>query len=151
MSPQGQFVMSPDRAAWRAAAEGGRGVPVAVLKGPRMEAQLLALASNVRRKLGLTKAERTNASWRLVWEHGYSLSKTRLARAADVSDGTVGTMRRRWQAMLKAGEEPSFDWRSDMGDKPAGAPEVDGKRRAAIADATIVLRRLLLRAPPALD
>lgn len=153
-APTGRYVLLDGRhrleayrIAWRSSEDRSQGAPVSIFTGPRMEARLQALSSNVRRKLGLTKAERMDAAWRMVWDYGAALSKSRLAGAANVSDRTVGNMRARWQEMLATGQEPTFDWRQDKGDPPCGVQDMDQERQASIKAATAELRRLLLRRP----
>lgn len=96
----GAHCLAAYRSAWGQSA-GGRKVPVSVCRGPLMEAQLYTLRADGRRKLGLTKAQRMDRAWQLVWQHGYALSKERLAGAAQNGVSTVGKMRKRWLGMQR--------------------------------------------------
>ncbi len=153
-TPTGRHVLLDGehrRAAYRAAwgrDAGSRKVPVSVLKGTLMEAQLHALLANVRRKLGLTKAERMDRAWQLVWEHGYALSKDRLAGAAQIGVSTVGKMRKRWTEMREAEQGPPGSWWKDS--RPLAeewSSDVPQARRDAIKALVPELRKLLRRKP----
>lgn len=126
-----------------------RKVPVSTLTGPLMEAQLHALAANVRRKLGLTKVQRMDRGWQLVWEHGEALSKSRLARAAGIGVSTVAKMRARRLVMVETGAVPSGEWRRDKGSRAyeGWTDDVPLARREAIAAALPPLRQHLRRKP----
>jgi hypothetical protein len=64
-----------------------------------------AVGANSRDKLTMSRAEKTEAAWRLVV--GTELSKSKIVKAANVADGTVGRMRR-IRTELKDGH-PSTD------------------------------------------
>jgi ParB-like chromosome segregation protein Spo0J len=84
--------------------EAGRGhsdVPVRVFEGSLEEALVLAARTNTRDKLPMSRAEKSNAAWRLVLTT--QVSKATLAEAAGVSERTVAHMRRVQRALQESG------------------------------------------------
>lgn len=77
-------------------AEWAKGEPVPVRPLPADcsidDALACGLGNNSRDKLPMSRAEKTEAAWRLVV--GTALSKSKIVRAAGVADGSVGRMRR---------------------------------------------------------
>lgn len=143
----GEHRIAAYQTAWGRTAK-DRKVPVGVFKGSRMEAQLRAIAANVRRKLGLSKAQRMDRAWQLVWEHGYALSKERLAGAAHIGVSTVGKLRKRWTEMKAAGDEPTGEWWRDS--RPMAedwTADVPQARKDAINALLPELRKQLRRKP----
>lgn len=88
-------------------------IPVEFFAGTKADAAEMAVSLNAKVSVGLTAAERTNAAWRLVWDHGYDLSKARIMRAAGVSAETVAKMRRRAKVLREAEQDVTGEWRRD--------------------------------------
>lgn len=67
-------------------------VPVEVFAGTLNEAMGFAAEANTRDKLSMSRTEKSNAAWHLVTMAG--MSKSEIAKASTVSEGTVAAMRR---------------------------------------------------------
>lgn len=79
-------------------------VPVQVFEGSLEEALMLAARTNTKDKLPMSRAEKSNAAWRLVLTT--PASKSDLAEAAGVSERTVAHMRRVKETLKDAGGHP---------------------------------------------
>lgn len=75
-----------------------KAVPVMVFEGTADQALLRAAQANTRDKLPMSRVEKLNAAWRLTV--GTRLSKAAIVKGTNVSDGTVGHMRRTMHALL---------------------------------------------------
>ena len=78
-------------------------VPVEVFRGTPGDALACAAATNSQDKLPMTKAEKVNAGWRLVILAD-SLSISRQARSAGISDRQVALMRSTKKRLLALGQ-----------------------------------------------
>lgn len=118
-------------------------IPVVIFDGSRAEAMEAALQANAMAKLPLTTSERTNAAWRLVWDHGHELSIKRTAQAAGVSVRLVSLMRVRAKEMEAAGADCTGSWARDRrgaGEQGDYTTMTDGQRRRAVKDLAKAMR-----------
>jgi predicted XRE-type DNA-binding protein len=84
-------------------------IPVKVCEGSSDAAQLAALQGNNKDKLPMTRADKSNAAWRLVKQGGFSQSQ--IAALTAVSTSTVKNMRRKLHEIEAAGADPlEMDW-----------------------------------------
>lgn len=67
-------------------------VPVSVFSGTLNQAMGVAAQANTGDKLPMSRAEKSNAAWHLVTMA--DMTKSEVAKAANVSEGTVATMRK---------------------------------------------------------
>jgi ParB-like chromosome segregation protein Spo0J len=83
--------------------------PVVYFQGNPKEALLEAGAENIKERLAVTPAEKTQRAWKLVIS-GLGYSKSQIVKATQAADGTVGEMRRvlKWFELQSA--EPSDSW-----------------------------------------
>ena len=91
----------------------GQGIPSMLLKGSRIDAELAALAANVKDTLPLTPHERMNAAWLLVMRYRNNISKSRLSRASGTAPRTIANMRQQLRKFDEAKAVPSGDWLAD--------------------------------------
>lgn len=76
-------------------------IPAVVFEGTFRAALIRALTENSRNKLALTRAEKSEAAWRLVREFGRTLDALEIRKASGVSRRTVFTMQAKWEELRK--------------------------------------------------
>ncbi|MEO1140506.1 MAG: ParB/RepB/Spo0J family partition protein [Pseudomonadota bacterium] len=141
----GHYRLAAYRAEQSAGKIGGRGIPVMILTGTRMEAHLAALVANSKDTLPLTMQERLNAAWTLVRTYRNGISKPRLARASGVSERTILSMRQQMKKFTEAGEVPDGNWLIDrrFPVKSDYEPPSDAARQAMVASLSQALKAAL--------
>lgn len=122
-----------------AGAGAGAKVPVRIVSCDEVMARRLSAQRNSRDKLPLTKAERLNLAWRLVWLKDAVLSKAEIVSDTGASRSTVGNMRHRRQAMIAAGAQETGDWFRDRRDGAGDWQPDEGNPAARIASFTDAL------------
>lgn len=91
----------------------GHGIPSVLIKGNRIDAELVALAGNVKDNQPLTPHERLNAAWLLVQRYRNAIPKSRLSKASGVAVRTIANMRSQLRKFQEAKELPSGNWLAD--------------------------------------
>jgi hypothetical protein len=86
------------------AADWDRPVPVKVFQGSLDEARQAALKANSWDKLPMTREDKLEAIWLFVKEEG-GHSKQQLAELGLASNGTIGNMRAKWNAIKETGDD----------------------------------------------
>jgi ParB-like chromosome segregation protein Spo0J len=102
------------RARWK------KPIPVTVFEGTLEQAQLAALAANVKDKLRLSGPEKREAAWRLITHHKHlKLSKAEIAEKSGTAASTVANMRKVERALLEDGKDPkTYTWTKARWERP---------------------------------
>lgn len=87
-------------------AEWTKAIPAQVFTGSLKEAERVALRSNNKDKLSLTREDRTEAAWRLVRQDHPQDSIKSIMEDAGVAKGTVNTMRATREKLKELGNSP---------------------------------------------
>jgi ParB-like chromosome segregation protein Spo0J len=98
-------------------------IPVTVFEGTLDQAQLAALAANVKDKLRLSGPEKREAAWRLITHYKHlKLSKAEIAEKSGTAPSTVANMRKVERALLEGGKDPkTYTWTKARSEGPENA------------------------------
>jgi ParB-like chromosome segregation protein Spo0J len=87
-------------------AEWSKAIPAKVFTGTLKEAERVALRSNNRDKLPLTREDRTEAAWRLVRQRDPQDSISSIIQDTGASKGSVNNMRSTLAKLIEQGDSP---------------------------------------------